>query len=383
MKSELRALWQEPGLERRVGPSRWDRGLVLALVPLAVAEALLREGLAWRPLQLAFCLVLVATVRFRRAHPLGATGVAFGLSIAVSLAELVGGPRFELYTGACILLLPYSLFRWGSGREAAVGLSLMAGAYATSAAQGEMRGLGDAIGAAVVMLFPAALGASARFRAAAHRRELETAQLREREQLARELHDTVAHHVTAITLQAQAGRAVLAARPDLAAGALAAIEGEATATLAELRAIVGALRDERPAPLAPQGRLADLARLARTSGPPPAVEVELVGELAGLRPSVESALYRLAQESVTNALRHARRATRVRVRVAAEGPLVRLSVCDDGEAPSERGSAGFGLVGMAERAALLGGTLEAGPAAGAGWRVEVALPREAREGGAA
>jgi signal transduction histidine kinase len=251
----------------------------------------------------------------------------------------------------------------------------MVGAYASSAIREEMQGIADAIGAAVVMLFPGALGASVRFRAAAHRRELEHAELREREQLARELHDTVAHHVTAIAIQAQAGRAVVGTRPDAAARALEAIEGEATRTLAELRAIVGALRDAPAAALAPRGRIADIEQLARNAGDTPAVEVELVGDLTGLRPSVETALFLLAQESITNAIRHARQAKRVHVRVAADGPVVLLTVRDDGETPSVRRSSGFGLVGMAERVALLGGTLETGPGAEGGWQVEAALPR--------
>jgi signal transduction histidine kinase len=382
----LRTLWSEPALEPRPAPSSGDRALVAILAVAAIAEGLLRDDLAARPIQIAFALALVAISWVRRSHPLGATAAGFGLAIAVSTATAVlGGPEISPYTAACVLLLPYSLLRWGSGRDIAIGLAILAAAYVTSAMRGEMHGMGDAIGAAVVMLFPGALGASVRFRAAAHRRELEHVKLREREQLARELHDSVAHHVTAIALQAQAGRAVLAARPEAAAGALEAIASEATRTLAELRSIVGALRDDQSAALVPRRRIADIAELARTAGGAPAVELELVGDLEGLSPSLESTLYRLAQESITNAVRHARRASRIRVRIAAEGPGVRLTVYDDGEAPSGRKtSAGFGLVGMSERATLLGGTLEAGPSPDGGWRVEAVLPRGAprQDGGA-
>jgi signal transduction histidine kinase len=273
------------------------------------------------------------------------------------------------------LLLPYSLLRWGSGRQVALGLVFISSAYGASAIHGEMASMTDAIGGAVVLMFPGALGASVRFRATAHRREIEHAKLREREQLARELHDVVAHRVTAITIQAQAGRAVIGARPEAAAAALRAIEGEAVRTLGELRAMVGALRDDRAPALAPQARLIDIEELARSGGDAPTVEVELVGDLSGLRPSVESALYRLAQESITNAVRHARNATHVSVRVAADGDDVRLAVHDDGRTPPAQRGPGFGLVGMSERAALLGGKLEAGPSADGGWRVEVVLPR--------
>jgi signal transduction histidine kinase len=376
VRSELIALWNEPRPERPPGSPWWDRALALGFALAAVAESLLREDGVPRTVRIALGLAFAAALYFRRAHPLGAVAAAFGLAIAATVGEaLLGLSRVGPYTGACVLLLPYSLVRWASWREVAAGLAIMAGAYGASAVHGEMNGPGDAIGGLVVMLFPGALGASVRFRAEAHRREVEHARSRERERLARELHDVVAHHVTAIAIQAQAGRAVVATRPDAAAGALDAIAREAAETLGELRAMVGALRDEGAAPLAPQGRIADIEALARRAGDALPVEVELAGDLGGLRPAVETALYRLAQESITNATRHARSATCIRVRLSAESDGVRLTVQDDG-APSGRRSSGFGLVGMAERAALLGGTLEAGPSAGGGWRVEAVLPRE-------
>ena len=105
--------------------------------------------------------------------------------------------------------------------------------------------------------------------------------------------------------------------------------------------------------------------------------MKLSGDLDGLRPSVAAALYRLAQESVTNAVRHARHATVIQVTVHGEDDSVRLTVGDDGEAGTfdPRSSSGFGLIGMAERAKLLGGTLEAGPNRNRGWTVRAVLPR--------
>jgi signal transduction histidine kinase len=220
------------------------------------------------------------------------------------------------------------------------------------------------------MLFPGAIGLTVRFRAEAQARTLAHAKLKEREQLARELHDSVAHHVTAITLQAQAARAVLATRPEAASKALQAIEDEAKKTLSDLRGIVGALRDD--ASLLPQGRLEDIASFARDTGL--AVVVEFTGDLAGLPESVERALYRLAQESITNAIKHARNATQIEIRVAAEVDAIHLSAQDDGDNAGARRNAGFGLVGMAERVALLRGTFAAGPTA-LGWRVDASLPR--------
>ena len=100
------------------------------------------------------------------------------------------------------------------------------------------------------------------------------------------------------------------------------------------------------------------------------------GDVDDLRPSIGAAVYRLAQESITNAVRHARHATRIDVRVVGDADSVRLTVVDDGDPTSAARSAwGYGIVGMTERAALLGGTLEAGPGPGSGWTVSAVLPR--------
>ncbi len=379
MWTAVRRILGESGLARPPGPSPWDRWLVLALLPVYVAEASLREGLALRPVHVAVGVGILGAVLFRRPSPLGATAVGFGLATVWPVAlRALGLDDEALHTNACVLLFPYSLLRWGSARDVALGLAILVGAYASSAVRGEIHGPGDAIGGALVLLFPAALGASARFRAEIHAQEIAQVKLRERADLARDLHDTVAHHVAAMAIQAQAGRVVLAARPEATGSALEAIEKEAARTLAELRTMVGALRDDRGASRAPQPVLADLAQLARPAGPlgrDLAVEVELEEGLDGLPPAVQTALFRIAQESITNALRHATGASRARVRVIAERAGVRMTVEDDGTTSSRR-SSGFGLVGMAERAALLGGTLEAGPRETGGWRVVVALPVE-------
>jgi len=140
--------------------------------------------------------------------------------------------------------------------------------------------------------------------------------------------------------------------------------------------MVGALREGEEPDLAPQRGVADIERLAGTAGDSPRVDVELSGDLDDLRPSVGAAIYRLAQESITNAVRHARHATRIKVCVTGDDDSVRLTVADDGDAGSTgRSSSGYGLVGMTERATLLGGTLEAGPGTERGWTVDAVLPR--------
>ena len=241
--------------------------LVALLLPTVLLEGLLREGLAWRPLSLALGVALVLALPWRRRSPFLLFLLAFGALHAAQLAALLAGVAWEgLYAHAAVLLLPYSLFRWGAGREAAIGLLVMLAVYALSALGGDVRGVGDVIGGAFVFAFPAVLGASVRFRASAQLRELERVKLLEREALARELHDTVAHHVSAIAIQAQAGRTVAAARPDLALEVLTVIEEEAARTLSEMRGIVATLREDGAADLAPGAGVADIERLARGGG---------------------------------------------------------------------------------------------------------------------
>jgi signal transduction histidine kinase len=300
--------------------------------------------------------------------------VVAALTLGDVLTRLGTGEAIDISTAVYFLLVPYALLRWGSGREAAIGMVLILvwsflSTIWTSAA--------DAALGVLFLSFVAAMGATVRYRASSRLRARDQVRLREREQLARELHDTVAHHVSAIAIQAQAGRAVAASRPDAAVDALEAIDEAASRTLEELRALVGALRDGDEPELAPQRGVADVERLARAPADGPRVDVQLTGDLDGLRPLVGAAIYRIAQESITNAIRHSRHATRIEIQIAGDDDRVRVTVRDDGEtAPaSPDSSSGYGLAGMAERAALLGGTLEAGPSRGRGWSVTAVLPR--------
>ena len=377
VRDTVRTLWAEP---RAPNPPRrvWrDWVLVAALVPTALLEGVLRDDVVWRPWSVLLGVALPWTLLWRRTHPLAAVVAAFGAIILADIASLVGDADgvVGLYTMIFILLFPYSLVRWGSGREIGIGLVLIAATAILGIAL-DYTGVVDSVVGFLFLLFPATLGATVRYWTSSRLRELDQVKLRERAQLARELHDTVAHHVSAIAIRAQAGRVVAATHPEAALDALGTIEEEASLTLAELRVMVGGLRDETAVALAPQPGVADLARLARSGGNMPTVEVDLSGDLDDLRPSVGAAVYRIAQESVTNAVRHARDVTQIRVRVAGEADCVRLTVSDDGQAGSTgSGPPGYGLVGMTERAALLGGTLVAGPGPERGWTVDAVLPR--------
>lgn len=321
--------------------------------------------------------VLAVAVLVRRTHGLAAVALAFGAFAVVDVAAVLGGAEpVVLYSGAVVLVFVYSLFRWSAGRDIVLGSGIIALEF-TVAVSTDFSGSGDALGGAAVLLFAAALGVAIRYRMMAREQLVEQAKLHEREQLARELHDTVAHHVSAIAIQAQAGLVLTrSSSPHGATEALEIIDREAARTLAEIRAMVGALRDPDNQPSsAPRRRLADIEQLAVTGTDALPVDVELRGELTDLTPALEAALYRVAQESITNARRHAQLATRVEITVTGNTTDVQLVVSDDGGRIATANPPGYGLVGMTERVRLLGGTLKAGPGPERGWRVRAVLPR--------
>ena len=375
MRSAFRSLWAEPPAPQPPTRVRRDWVLVAVLVPAAVLEVAFRQDLVWRPFVLVLFAALVSTLLWRRTKPLLVVAIGFGTLTAIHLAMLFSAESVELFAMAYMILLPYSLFRWGSGREAVTGLVIILSAVAISGFIDESI-VAAIVGSAILLFFPAAVGVSVRYKAKLWLSEIDRVKLREREQLARELHDTVAHHVSAIAIHAQAGRTLAASQPGAPLDALEIIEEAASRTLAEMRSMVGVLRVGEETDLVPQRGVADIERLAHGAGNWPVVDVALSGDLDDLRPSVEAAIYRIAQESITNALRHARHATRIDVSVAGDGEWVQVTVRDDGDAGSAgRSSPGYGLVGMTERAKLLGGTLEAGPRADQGWTVNAVLPR--------
>lgn len=386
LRNAARSLWAEPRVPDAPGPVWRDWVLVSALVPVVLLEGVFREDLVWRVPSVVVALALLPTLLWRRTHPLQSVAAAFGLVTVVEVASIVLADEWRgLDSTVFVMLLVYALLRWGSGRDAVIGLAivsipvLLIALEAQTSDAAEVQ-LGEVAQGAVFVLLVAAVGASVRYADTARRRGMDQMKLLEREQLARELHDTVAHHVSAIAIRAQAGRVVASTDPAAAVEALVVIEREASRTLAEMRSMVGALRQGEEPDLTPQRGVAQVEDLVTGPGERPQVDVELSGDFDGLRPSVDAAIFRLAQESITNAVRHARHATRVQVAVRGEPDCVRLTVHDDGEpGPFDpRTATGFGLVGMAERAKLLGGTLEAGPDRNRGWTVTAVLPRGGR-----
>jgi len=377
MRAFLLSVWGEPRSPGR--PARGPRDWVLVglVASATLIEGILRPEMADRWLSVVLTALLVPTLLWRRDHPLWMVVIAF---TGCTLAEIVVGSALDQNALAFVLLLPYALYRWGSGREAVFGTAVVVAKLLLSWPPGYVT-TGEVLAGLLLLALVGALGTAVRYRATARARELDQVKLLERERLARDLHDTVAHHVSAMAIRAQAGLATMDIRPEAAAEALRVIEAEASRTLAEMRTIVRVLRtDPDGGPVvgadhSPTPRIADLSRLAgATDRTGPAIEVSLEGDLDHVPAPVDAAVYRLAQESVTNARRHARHATLIRVRVAAEDRVVRLVVTDDGTPHSPAAPGGFGLLGMVERATLLGGTCEAGPTPGRGWTVRAVLP---------
>ncbi len=366
----LRSAWNMPSAVPPPPRRVWRDWVLVALVAAcAITEGLLRAAELPQPL-LSVVVLIAVTPAFlwRRTQPLLMLVIVF---VVMSPIE-VFLPESILYTGLFVIVLPYALFRWASGRELVIGSCVILGSLGLSFLRGG--GLDDLIGGFALMLTVAILGMAFRYRASSRQRQLDRIKLLEREGLARDLHDTVAHHVSAIAIRAQAGLAVAAQDPDAATAALQVIEAEAAKTLSEMRSMVRVLRQGESADLAPSPRLADIEQLAGTRPGGATVAVRVDGDADSVPPTVAAAVYRLVQESVTNALRHARKVTRIDVTVQADAGGVQIAVANDGEvAPSP--TPGYGITGMIERAALLGGTCQAGPAPGGGWSVTAVLPR--------
>jgi len=209
----------------------------------------------------------------------------------------------------------------------------------------------------------------------------------ERARIARELHDVVAHHISMIAVQAETARLTTTGLPAAGAQRFAEIGDTARAGLTEMRRLLGVLRedvgdalgDRHPQPGLPQlAELIDSAREASGAG----VRLIVSGQVAAFDPGVELAAYRIVQEALTNARRHAP-GTAVDVELRYDGDALRLRVRDNGPGPGSSAQSpapasdertGHGLLGMRERAATVGGSLRAGAAAGGGFLVEAVLP---------
>ncbi|HYO34529.1 MAG TPA: histidine kinase [Geodermatophilus sp.] len=336
--------------------------------------------------------LLVAPLAWRRRAPVPAAAAV----TAVGLLEVVVGSDFLLANVAALFMV-YALAAYAPPWAGRAGLALgLVGAvlaalrwYSSSAAEGLLLVV-SAIGVSVVAAWAlgrvrrsrlgelAGLAERARLLEIEREQEMRLAATAERARIAREMHDVVAHSLSVVIAQADGGRYAGRSDPGAAAGALEAIAATGRQALADMRTLLGVLRDGSDEQYAPQPDVAAIAALVddvRASG----LDVDLLveGEPRPLAAGPQLAAYRIVQESLTNVLTHAGPATRARERLQWRDDGLELAVLDDGRgaaaAVADDGH-GQGLRGMQERAELHRGRLEAGPRTGGGWRVHAVLP---------
>jgi signal transduction histidine kinase len=346
------------------------------LVPAAAFTALLIEECALRPggrvlaLLSGLVVIALATLIERPAAKTAAVIAACGLAALLSL--LTDTPSQPGLTATLVLYAcGATLARRArptlvASLAAAGAVVLVLGRVDLSAAWAWALALLGLLGWLLV------LGIGLGWRVADGRQRVALAEARreERLELARELHDLVAHEVAAIVVQAQAARLLSEDGTQPPPGQLAAIETAGTEALGAMRRVIGLLRDEDAVPLSGPESVADLVQRFAEIGPP----VDIDGELDQTLPApVAGTVYRLVQEGLTNVRLHAPEATRVRVAVVPEAAEVTVSVTDDGPTPLPAAD-GHGLVGMRERVEALGGSFGAGPQPSGGWAVRAVIP---------
>jgi signal transduction histidine kinase len=197
----------------------------------------------------------------------------------------------------------------------------------------------------------------------------------ERLRIARELHDVIGHSMSSIAVQSGVGAHVIDDDPEAGKRALLTIEWTSKSALAEIRRVLGLMRDNGDgARLDPAPRVEDLEELVRDiSSNGPQVDLQVAGEMSDLPAGMTTVLYRIVQEALTNVVRHAH-ATRARVVLTRTPDAVTVEVVDDGAAPLGHPAEGHGLIGMRERVELFEGELDVGPLRDGGFRVAARVP---------
>jgi signal transduction histidine kinase len=349
---------------------------LLVQVPAAIGIAIWQRlgwplGLTQVALALIGPLALLASRRF--------PGPTVAFVAAAALADLLltpdFGPPYVALAFAIVLAVVRGAMVW-----AVVSVVV---AWVAAVALGAVIGLEwHPFRIAITTLFLAAcfgIGTFARGRrerAAEFRAELarrrQTAEQRERVRIARELHDVIGHALSQINVQASVGLHLMDRDPEQARVALGSIKDTSKIALEEVRSVLGVIRNEGDAPLAPQAELAELPRLIEGVRAP-GFDVELIDRLDE-QPgrAVQFAAYRIAQEALTNVVRHAR-ASQAVVAIERLGDELLLTVDDDGRG-AQGAPEGSGILGMRERAALLGGSVEVAPSPRGGTRVTAHLP---------
>jgi signal transduction histidine kinase len=379
---------------RRFAISSWQPRIVDASVVTAVLAASLACGLdGIRPWAIVLRVIAASCLAFRRRWPVP----VWAFATVTALAAVALEPSAYLVVLAPLIALYYVATLCQGPATKVVGISSIgAGLLAIYLGQIDVTAWLAYVLAAVVTVafwlvgdnvrvrraYVAELEASAAKAEADRAAELSRAAAYERERIARELHDIVVHHVSVIAIQAGAARMVAETGDGAAAPVTAwrAVEETARLALTELRQLLGTLRREGDPPyMAPQPGLRQLGQLleeVRAAGLP--VRSEVVGIPDQLPPALDLSAYRIVQEALTNIIKHEGLAPAL-VRLRCRGGAVEVEVTNDAGGIAATGTAagpGRGLIGMRERAEVLGGSVHAGPRAGGGFRVRALLPMD-------
>jgi signal transduction histidine kinase len=345
------------------------------------------EGPLW--LDLLIVVGFYGPLFFRRRFPMGAPLVAVGVIAITSFADpRLAQTEFAMYLTALGICAWFGLRP--DRRQALAGLAaVQIVSVIVNLNDPKNPPIGDYLWSAITFSIAWILG----FALGGRLRETDTAKrlaeqaesereeqarlavAEERARIARELHDVVGHSVSVMTVQASAVRRLLEPDQDKEREALLVVEQTGREALAEMRRMVGVLRrpDEAPA-LAPQPSLEHIEKLVihtRETGLP--VELRIEGTPTELPPGIDTTAYRIVQEALTNAVKHAR-ASKAEVVVRYVDGSVELTISDDGQGGGDGSGSGHGLVGMRERVSVYGGALEAGPQASGGFRLRATLP---------
>ena len=356
---------------------------LIGMISTSTGAAELPLGVA--PPGLVLATASAAAFVLRRRRPI--------LLFLLAVVAVLGGALATHVSATVLLCAGYAIGAW-STRLVAGGAVVAVVAVLAGIGVGSDEGALNGVAAAAVVMLPPVVGyalrtrrlyveeVEARLESAELRREDRARQavLSERNRIARELHDVVAHHVSLMGVRAGAARTSLATDPAAAEDALLAIEDSSRQAVAELRELLGALRDgDDLTELGPQPGLRDLDELASGYGSAGLdVRLDVDGDTGPVDPLNGLTVYRVVEEALTNVTRHSE-AAHADVTVAIEANRLRVRVQDPGparDAPTTDGT-GSGLIGMRERVLLAGGSIETGPS-GDGFAVSAEIPRRRR-----
>lgn len=361
-------------IDRRVG----DVALAAAVALAGIVEVWANAAVAPKAAALPCVLGLGAALAFRRRFPLATLALVVALGTVEAVAGVpVDAPWVPL---AAYMIASYSLVICGSREQVLAGAGLIVAAISVQVLD-QHKGLGN-FAFAMVFLVPIFLAGrtirSRTERADELERErtavAEATAEAERRRIARELHDVISHSLGVLVLQAGAAEQVLNRDPERAREVLRSIRATGQEAIGELGTLLAVARGEVESSREPNPSLADLARLVantRRAG----LDVDLVvdGSIREPPPAVELTAYRIVQEGLTNALKHAQ-AQSACVRVVYGERELEIEVSDDGAGGAEGRGSGRGLAGISERVSVFGGRFDATTRAGSGWTLRAVLP---------